>query len=71
MLRFPQSFLSFALPLDLRRIPAIIRAVFDAVSCRGKSLAAVFASKLSAAFFCRFLPVILRSAIHVAEQLCR
>ena len=71
VLCFPQSFLPFALPLDLRRIPAIIRAVFNAVSCRGKNLAAVFASKLTATFLCCFLPVILSSAIHITEQLCR
>ena len=68
VLSFSQGFLPCALPLDLCLITAIIGTVFDAVSCCGEHLAAVFAGTRPAAALCRILTVEFHTAVGAAEQ---
>ena len=70
VLCLPQGFLPFALPLDLRRIPTLITAEFHIRPRCAKGLAAILTSDLTAALLCRFLSIILCSAICITKLLC-
>ncbi len=56
------------LSFDMPFISALITAILDIISCCGKGLAAVFANRFTASFFCCFQSVELCSAFRTAKQ---